>query len=180
MSPKPAQPGTSEIRRVVGFLRSQTPEVIPVDARNTIFRLGYCWYNAQRAANDWGGDVVHGWLIWETDDGLLAQHHTVWKTPDGPLVDVTPNDGDFKETLFSRSPQHPFDYARLGPWSSVLAVRDGHIRILGEKNEPIRAITVIQFTVDQIEIEEWDVIQAILPGTGASWRSKFAPLNRDE
>lgn len=42
-------------------------------------------------AEEWGGTQVIGWTIWELP-GLFveAEFHSVWRNPDGELVDITP------------------------------------------------------------------------------------------
>lgn len=46
-----------------------------------------------------GGTRVMGWKIWECRYWLKAVYHAVWRTPEGELVDVTPEPSEV-ETLF--------------------------------------------------------------------------------
>ena len=54
---------------------------------------------AQAAAE--GGEAAYGWAIWRWPGRWFeAEHHAVWQTPAGDLVDVTPQAGDPPHTLF--------------------------------------------------------------------------------
>lgn len=77
------------------------------------FKHGHCWYNSKIHSDAVGGSVVFGWALYaEHGCRLIAQHHAVWKTPNGNLVDVTPNPG-FVEVLFLPDPRVPFDYVEF-------------------------------------------------------------------
>lgn len=85
------------------------PVKVPVSPI-TGFQHGHCWYNCKIHSDTVGGSVVFGWALYAHHDGhLTAQHHAVWKAPDGDLVDVTPNPG-FAEVLFLPDHRVPFDY----------------------------------------------------------------------
>lgn len=86
-----------------------TPIKVPVSPRPG-FEPGHCWYNSKIHSDATGGSVVFGWALYaEHDARLMAQHHAVWKTPDGDLVDVTPNPW-VAEVLFLPDHRVPFDY----------------------------------------------------------------------
>lgn len=55
-----------------------------------------CLDNVERLVKERGGEIQHGWIIWEAPGYLLdAVFHAVWRSPDGDLVDVTPQmDGE--------------------------------------------------------------------------------------
>jgi hypothetical protein len=50
-----------------------------------------------------GGKRIMGWKIWEGHYWIKAVYHAVWETPEGQLIDVTPEAGE-TETLFIGDP----------------------------------------------------------------------------
>lgn len=89
-----------------------TPINVPVSPMAGL-EHGHCWYNSKIVVERLGGSVVFGWAFYGEEGGrLVAQHHAVWKTPNGHLVDVTPNPG-FSETLFAPDDRVPFDYVEF-------------------------------------------------------------------
>ncbi len=60
-----------------------------------------CFDNVQNKANQNGGKVRFGWIIWEWKDIMIeAEFHAVWMDSNGQLVDITPNGYGFKRILF--------------------------------------------------------------------------------
>ena len=74
-----------------------------------------CWVNANIVSQTYGGKVVYGWIIQPTYDFITSRGkreypdkfngfgiwgHAVWETPEGTIVDVTPNDRGDKERMF--------------------------------------------------------------------------------
>lgn len=52
---------------------------------------GECFQNVRNYVERFGGEVVDGWVVWETPPLLVqAEFHSVWLRPDRVLVDVTP------------------------------------------------------------------------------------------
>lgn len=60
-----------------------------------------CFNNVLKRCGSQGGTIQYGWAIW-TWPGiwLKAEHHAVWRDPDGNLTDVTPNTPDTTHVLF--------------------------------------------------------------------------------
>jgi len=47
--------------------------------------------NAARHVERFGGELLHGWAIWEVPQLMVeAEFHAVWRDPTGTLVDVNP------------------------------------------------------------------------------------------
>lgn len=61
-----------------------------------------CHFNAWVQCNHSGGEVQPGWIISEapTVGFIEAQFHTVWRSPQGLLVDVTPRADSEDKVLF--------------------------------------------------------------------------------
>lgn len=49
-----------------------------------------CFLNVRRKIQRHGGDIVHGWQVWQTPFYIEAVYHGVWQSIDGALVDITP------------------------------------------------------------------------------------------
>lgn len=48
-----------------------------------------------------GGRMVLGWIIWIHPKVLIeAEHHAVWESPEGDLIDITAKADDEKEIVF--------------------------------------------------------------------------------
>ncbi len=72
----------------------------------------FCHISAKDIALKKGGRRVHGWYFWRVIDTdhttgeshslMMAEHHSVWETEDGFLVDVTPPRHGANNTLFLR------------------------------------------------------------------------------
>jgi hypothetical protein len=58
------------------------------------YAADFCHVSAKHVAAKHGGRRIHGWALWEfSQDGatiVVADFHSVWKKPDGTIVDVTP------------------------------------------------------------------------------------------
>ena len=62
---------------------------------------GYCFNNAARKAARDGGAVAYGWAIWHLDGVYFeAEHHGIWRSHHGQLVDVSPQFGNPPTILF--------------------------------------------------------------------------------
>jgi hypothetical protein len=62
-------------------------------------RLIFCYENVEAVVAEQGGERIFGWKIWECRHWIKAVHHAVWKSPDGDLIDITPEPGE-TQTLF--------------------------------------------------------------------------------
>ena len=77
-----------------------TPEYIPVQIQ-TWSRPMECFPNVQHLIRDQGGTQVNGWAIWQWANILIeAEAHSIWKSPEGKLIDITPHDNGETEILF--------------------------------------------------------------------------------
>jgi len=60
-----------------------------------------CALNVEAKIRKDGGSAVLGWKIWEWYGIMIeAEFHTVWKSPNGTLYDITPNEGGFEQVMF--------------------------------------------------------------------------------
>lgn len=78
------------------------------------FPIGQCWYNCIEHSLNNGGQIVYGWLFWEVNHSYyVAQHHAVWRSENGNLIDLTPNATGTKKVLFMPDDRAPFDLDNL-------------------------------------------------------------------
>ena len=90
----------------------------------------YCFDNSVAQALRHGGSAIYGWAIWHWPGRWFeAEHHAVWRTPDGDLLDVTPQAGDPPRILFLPDPSAPYDPATfrrniMAPDGDSAAVRE--------------------------------------------------------
>lgn len=72
--------------------------------------LSACIRNSQEKARISGGSVVYGWAIWHLQGYFFeAEHHGVWLSPEGALIDVSPQYMDYPKILFLRDDTAVYD-----------------------------------------------------------------------
>lgn len=60
-----------------------------------------CFPNVKKTVEKRGGIQIYGWSIWKwTNIFIEAEAHSVWKSPEGILTDVTPHIGGEDRILF--------------------------------------------------------------------------------
>ncbi len=63
--------------------------------------VGECFQNVRDHVQQHGGEVVDGWVIWESPPFQVeAEFHSVWRDTHGELVDITPPLHRGKKTTF--------------------------------------------------------------------------------
>lgn len=63
--------------------------------------LNECFNNVPQMVKQYGGSMLSGWAIWQRGNMLLdAEAHSIWSTPDGKLIDITPHSHSEKRILF--------------------------------------------------------------------------------
>jgi hypothetical protein len=151
-------------------------DVVPGDAA----RVAYCFDNAAAAVARGGGEVAYGWAIWRWPGRYFeAEHHGIWRRPDGALIDVTPMLYGQTRTLFLPDPDAVFDPSRYRPnvlgaeagnavAEDYVAVARERAAILNAYGEPGVAHAIMP--TDQARLE------AITP----RWMALFAALERGE
>ncbi len=101
-----------------------TPEfvdVVPGDAA----RVAYCFSNSAEQVARAGGAIAYGWAIWRWPGRYFeAEHHAIWRSPDGQLRDVTPMLYGQTRILFLSDPDAVFDPERYRP--NILGAEPGN------------------------------------------------------
>jgi hypothetical protein len=90
------------------IVRDAAPMFVPVKPDAASIERD-CFFVVQKRQLRDGGDIVFGWNIWTWPQvWLKAEHHAVWRIPDGRLVDLTPK--PFDKIVFVADPSRPYDY----------------------------------------------------------------------
>ncbi len=90
--------------KIIELCNKVVPEAEPiyVPVKAAVWsRLHECFPNVQQMVREHGGQPINGWAIWQWANILVeAEAHSVWKSPEGQLIDVTPHDNGEKEILY--------------------------------------------------------------------------------
>lgn len=91
-----------EINPQAKYIR--VPVIPELEASN-----GNCSKNVLAKVAKSGGQLITGWDIsWECDGLIEAEWHSVWQSPDGELVDITPRNDNQRESIFIPEPGEAF------------------------------------------------------------------------
>lgn len=78
------------------------PVYLPVIPKPWCLELE-CFNNVYQTVRRLGGKPVYGWTVWQWANLYVElEAHSIWETPEGELIDVTPHEGNDKEILFIR------------------------------------------------------------------------------
>lgn len=97
-----------------------------------------CFPNVERMVQENGGQQANGWAIWQWANVLVeAEAHSVWQSPEGGLIDITPHNNGETEILFLADPDMIYDNntiasVRLALTSSPLVAE--LIRLMDERD----------------------------------------------
>lgn len=82
----------------------QSPSWVPVRP-DSATNLLQCFPNVEKRISERGGEIVYGWEISEiVQIHLEARFHAVWRSPEGNLIDVTPEEFSQPRILFLIDP----------------------------------------------------------------------------
>lgn len=83
-----------------GIVPDAVPEYVSVAAQEWSLPCE-CFPNVQKMVREHGGQQVNGWAIWQWANILVeAEAHSVWQSPEGELIDITPHVNGENEILF--------------------------------------------------------------------------------
>jgi hypothetical protein len=92
---------SSEVR---AFCRSICKKHLPIFVRvetRSHSLIGECFVNVRTTVELEGGQQIYGWTIWNRPGVFIeAENHSVWRAPDGALVDVSPAPDQETQVLF--------------------------------------------------------------------------------
>jgi hypothetical protein len=103
---------------ILAFCESITPELeplflnVPPLTSGNQHMLSEAHFNVREHTKREGcGSIQYGWVIWEQPNVLLeAEFHSVWKAPNGELIDITPQMDGEKQVLFLADPVRTFNF----------------------------------------------------------------------
>ena len=92
---------TPEITALAAELGGEeTPFFVQIEPHPSA-ECGKCHFNVMKAVDEQGGSIVFGWVIWLCNRGWLeAEFHSLWRSPDGKLLDITPDPDGETRRLF--------------------------------------------------------------------------------
>ncbi len=117
-----------------------------------------CFVNVQNKIKVFGGSIRYGWKVWEWKNVILELNfHSIWLSPSGLYVDLTPDEDDSK-ILFIEDPKIQYkgevidniriplkddilvaDYIAVKNESAKVRTKNGRSKIIGQiivdKNE---------------------------------------------
>ncbi len=70
-----------------------------------------CFNNVNKYVELKGGDIIFGWAVWHHHRLMLeAEFHSVWKSPEGAYLDITPRPISFKRIFFLPDYEQKYDF----------------------------------------------------------------------
>lgn len=103
-------------QRILDFcqkISSEQPVILDVTPE-LFSRVSECFDNVATKVEEDGGEVVHGWLIWDWPGVFTeAEFHAVWKSTEGVISDVTPTYDGEKQVVFLPDPSIFYEGRRV-------------------------------------------------------------------
>lgn len=95
-----------EDQDVVAFLTNfgLTNQPVYVEFGDRGYAADFCHVSVKHIVQNERGRRIHGWAIWQFDNFVVAEFHSVWENPDGVLVDITPPKWGASRVLFVADP----------------------------------------------------------------------------
>lgn len=83
-----------------GIVEGIKPQYVKVQPQPWCKKLD-CYANVSTMVEKYGGKQVYGWTIWIWKYIMIdAEAHSVWQSPEGELIDVTPHEGNDERILY--------------------------------------------------------------------------------
>jgi len=83
------------------------PKIVPVKVEKDAL-LQSCFGNVERKIARDGGSIIYGWIVWKSNILCEGEFHAVWKSPDGQLIDVTPQEKIYDKVMFIPEPKKKY------------------------------------------------------------------------
>jgi len=134
-----------ELRRTWNFCKSMgITQVMDVPIRKKGMtgsgKEGKCHSNTMLLATNYGGSVVLGYCVSFEDDFIRFYTHSVWKTPEGNVVDVTYHQQDEDTISFAPLVEYTPRTGIYRPQPDILFTREGKVYVLSEDEEEVTHI----------------------------------------
>lgn len=87
---------TSRVLKVIKKITNKTPIKIPIRQKGmtSTGKMLACHFNVEYLVRNYGGERITGYYVSAWDNQIQLLPHSVWKTPEGKLVDVTARTDD--------------------------------------------------------------------------------------
>ncbi|MFT6908731.1 MAG: hypothetical protein ACJAS1_005435 [Oleiphilaceae bacterium] len=95
------------LRKLIDKIGLEAEPVIVKIMPSPEARISECFPNVDYKVDQDGGVRVIGWQIWKTKNLIEAEFHSVWKTDEKELVDITPRIVPLTEILFIEDCNRP-------------------------------------------------------------------------
>ena len=96
-TPKSITPQIDEFCKSISSLDPQFIDVSPTPQS----RINDCFNNVKYYVEKVGGKQISGWAIWQRANILLhAEAHSIWESPKGEMIDITPHQGNDEKIFF--------------------------------------------------------------------------------
>lgn len=142
---------------------SERPEYLPVRPEPHA-DLDECFFNVRTKVERDGGQIEFGWAIWEWPSTFIeVEFHSVWRSPDGDRVDITPKKDNETRILFLRDSNRTFNFETRERISSVRRPLTNHPDVLEYLDLASRRAELIsryrRGTLASVPAEEIDPIE---------------------
>lgn len=98
-TPRSITPKIDEFCKSISSFAPQFIVVSPIPQS----RINDCFNNVKHYVEKVGGKQIFGWAIWQRANILLhAEAHSIWESPKGEMIDITPHQGNDEKILFLR------------------------------------------------------------------------------
>ncbi|GAA4307638.1 hypothetical protein [Nibribacter koreensis] len=84
------------------------PEQVPIFVE-PYSKPNNCFLNVEEKVKRDGGNVHYGWTIHKSEILYEGERHAVWESPDGDLIDITPNESSSNQRMFVSDNNFIFD-----------------------------------------------------------------------
>ena len=109
LSPISADPDATHILAFCRSLADSSPVSVPLQPLSDA-PPNECFHVVKQHIAVNGGRQVFGWSIWEWPGVYLeAEFHSIWETPDGILIDVTPKQIHSDAITFLHEPKKQYE-----------------------------------------------------------------------
>jgi hypothetical protein len=124
-----------DVREFCSEISHHEPLFAPVKpAANA--KQSYCFDNVTAVVRSAGGSIVYGWAIWTCQGVYLeAEHHGIWRSRQGELIDVSPSLSCSEHVLFLPDPVAVYDPNSFRP---------NIIKAVGTDAEALEIVEVLQ------------------------------------
>lgn len=86
----PSSPTGVEVLDFLTMWRLKVPVYVDYQDVGGSYAPDFCHVSVKHAVQQRGGCRIHGWALWQFSNVIVGDFHSVWETPSGTLVDVTP------------------------------------------------------------------------------------------